>query len=370
MMAVMAPTEQVYESLLTIYSNQLICECESLSIPLRNLLTLDFSLHQICSSNYVDQTFWNQFNAINKTLSFVDFASDGGAYFMTMKTFCDLARTTITIVKESFETIEYINRYLISRQQFEQQMKSYIDAFISQTEDDFIRSISYFRDLTSRNNMLSTSALLRKLYISRDFTVRSGSGGDSLNKACVISSDYSRPSLFAKFVSQTTYISEWEIPGIAFGCSMIDSLMQSTFECWYNESCIQNFSYYTSQRLYVPFRAPKMLNLSMTKFDLKTKISSIVYKLMVEEWYSSTNYTAFFSICAPKSCNYTAMVRDDRSTVLGNIVGIYGGLKRILNVFIPLLAYLVYKMYLYCYHRHQANHSDNNKQSKHLIFVA
>ncbi|CAF4803115.1 unnamed protein product, partial [Rotaria sp. Silwood2] len=39
----------------------------------------------------------------------------------------------------------------------------------------------------------------------------------------------------------------WTTPGIKVSCTPIDSLMQSTLECWYDEDCISNVkSYFAS----------------------------------------------------------------------------------------------------------------------------
>lgn len=345
LVTVLKPTEQEYERLLEIYDNKLICECETISIQLKSLVKLDMSLHQICTSDFIEERFWIKFIAINGTLSPSDFVNDAQNYFALLESLCILARKSIELAQKDFESFEYVNRLVVPRQQFEQQMSKYISAFISRTTEDFVRSIIYFRDFTSRNHLLSVSPSFGKFFIRPDFTITSTSKIMWGGIPCVLSTDYFHWSEFSVQGTDMVSLQDWSIPGVAVGCSSIDSIMHSTFECWFDSKCISQFVDLASRRLLSPIITPKSLNSSLTRFRLNEKISAIVNELLIEQWFSSANYSSFFAKCAVISCNYTTTIRDDRSTIFGNIAGIYGGLKQMLHVFIPLFVYLVYKIH-------------------------
>ena len=131
------------------------------------------------------------------------------------------------------------------------------------------------------------------------------------------------------------------IPGLVLSCLPIDSLLLSTFECFYNQSCIQmlfDWRLFSFETLYEP------LSLNVTPLDSnlpsqylpKTKLEDIVSQLLIEEWIVDSVVAVHYEHCQPKVCTYTYVARFEVIYVITTVIGLFGGLSVILRLIIPL----------------------------------
>ena len=292
---------------------------------------------------------------MNLTVHPTDFTIGAANYFSLIRSFCELIRATIDLAYEQFQSIEYVNRLVVSPSLFTQQLLSNANQFIHRTTSQFFSLLLYAREMTSTNNLLSSFVSGAHLFFDTGDTVKSRSKRFELQTSCAISTDIWQSGAFiisgdADFI----VVLEWNIPGIAYGCFSIESVIHSTMECWYDWQCMQTFTSLVSKRLSIPFVPPRILNISMTRFNATATFNQILSELMVEEWTTHVNFSSFFIQCSPRSCSYRRTMRDGLVTVIKNIVGIYGGLKRVLHILAPVIVYLVYSIYSYFSNRKNA----------------
>ncbi|CAF4134571.1 unnamed protein product [Rotaria sp. Silwood2] len=102
------------------------------------------------------------------------------------------------------------------------------------------------------------------------------------------------------------------IPGMFLGCFPIDSILLSTLECLYDQSCIQMLidsrSFDFSDIVVVSDNLTNITALNQlapSRFLPNTSLETIISQLFMENWTTSVNFSAYFAQCQPDSCIYT-----------------------------------------------------------------
>jgi hypothetical protein len=121
--------------------------------------------------------------------------------------------------------------------------------------------------------------------------------------------------------------------GMMAGCYPLEALLQSTLQCFYNQTCID------------PTNTFQALNASTSissRFPINSTIESVLDKLMIEDYSINISYEKYFSQCQPVSCSYSYIGRRSILDVTSSIIVIYGGLAIIAR----LIVVLFLKLYL------------------------
>jgi hypothetical protein len=74
---------------------------------------------------------------------------------------------------------------------------------------------------------------------------------------------------------------------------------------------------------------PNPLDLSVvTRFAPISSVSfgTLIDELFIETWQNTSNYSNYFSICAPLTCRYTYVEKNSVLYMLTSFLGLYGGL--------------------------------------------
>lgn len=123
-----------------------------------------------------------------------------------------------------------------------------------------------------------------------------------------------------------------KIPGFRVGCYPLNSVLQSTLECLYEQQCVDLLRniFNISQ----PFIA--LYNTTTGHFPSNATIYSIADELLIEKWYTSISYAQFFRICAVSRCSYSYSEKANVIYVITTLVGLYGGLTTSLKILSPI----------------------------------
>ncbi|CAF2962998.1 unnamed protein product [Rotaria sp. Silwood2] len=132
------------------------------------------------------------------------------------------------------------------------------------------------------------------------------------------------------------------IPGMFLGCFPIDSILLSTLECLYDQSCIQMLidsrSFDFSDIVVVSDNLTNITALNQlapSRFLPNTSLETIISQLFMENWTTSVNFSAYFAQCQPDSCIYTLVRRHQPIFIITNIIGLLGGLIVVLRLLVP-----------------------------------
>ena len=145
------------------------------------------------------------------------------------------------------------------------------------------------------------------------------------------------------------------IPGLVRSCLLLDSLLASSLQCFYNASCIQMLIEWRSFVAGDPVPDPYLSDIHpldstiKSRFLPETTLDPIFSQLFVDDWSNSTNFTAYYNQCAPNQCTYTYQERFNRAYLISTILGIIGGLSVALKILIPPIITLLRRIYHHCH---------------------
>jgi len=114
----------------------------------------------------------------------------------------------------------------------------------------------------------------------------------------------------------------FSIPNFFIGCYLIEALLSSTLECFYNISCMLKINSYLSSSQPFNFSAldPRLNSPNET-------IELIVNQLMVNTWSSNVSFTSYYNTCAPLSCTFQYEDHNNLFIVITTIDSVFGGLS-------------------------------------------
>ncbi len=322
-----------YKQLYSTYSLSLTCPCAKISINYEEFVHIEYTLHQVCSSIFVDQRWINYLTPSSvKEIYDDDFRMRGSFAFQGLKTFCDLINRTIFDSLIDFHSRQYVSASVTPVDLFVSETKSLADQFRSSMRNSFLLSLAMIRDTTQANALLSGLQTNNQLVVENQktnviITVKMyGSCSCASSSTCIVQ------STIHQHLNAMRY---FDVPGFYTGCYVIESLLQSSLECFYNQQCIDEL------RAYMPLSS----SMNVTALDsslsnhyfINSTIEDLVDHLMIEQWKVSPMYERYYNRCQPIQCIYTVETRNDAIYIVTSLFGIAGGLITGLKFLVPRL---------------------------------
>ncbi|CAF2406880.1 unnamed protein product [Rotaria sp. Silwood2] len=333
-----SPTFKSYLQLYSTHFKTLTCPCRIISINYKNFLQVKYTFHQICNSIYITDDWINYIDGRygNEILAIDDFRWTGTNIFRALNSFCKLINKAISESLTRFYSTQYISDKIRSKQLFQSQIQSMFEQFISSTTKDLLLSLQIIRNTNQANGLWSIAGVQYSLYKQIKFNNLLLIVRDYFGCSCDYSAKCIRQSSIYRYSDGTLLFS---IPGLYLGCFAIESLLQSTLECFYNQTCINQLQTYLT---HYPFMNVTALNSSLpSRFFKNSTIQEIVNKLMIERWKLSTIYESYYNACQPIRCTYSYTTRNNLIYIITTLFGLAGGLVTILKFIVPLLVKLV-----------------------------
>lgn len=254
---------------------------------------------------------------------------------------CNDTRQLVDYALFDFNRSTLVSVSVLPRDSFESQVSQIITQFIEQVPLNYRRFVLFMTEMLHGNLLPSldnSDWLLKFGNASNDYLLRAIPRiFENSTCTCAVSSMCNR--------SMQIGPPDLIIPGLVVGCSPVDGLRMSTLECFFSSSCIATIlaylDYFTQMDGSPPidFVSPidpplviTALNESkLSRFLTTTRIGSIVDELFVEKWEQASYYEKYFSACAPRSCHYEYVRRNDFLYLLTSLLGVYGGLTASLH---------------------------------------
>jgi hypothetical protein len=327
------------------------CPCSRLSISYREFIILEASFHQVCSSDFVsDRWIKTTFSASNlNNLYPADFRTIASAQFQVLASLCRLSKRNVLDSLTSFYATSLVGSQVLSEALFESTVQASIKQFQSTMHNSFQSQLQLVSKMTFGNQLISglkTSIL--PTYVYNEFLELSlGSRWPipyiSENESyCYCFKDYNcrRFSGFYDafggyidfiILGNNAMILQVEILGFFVGCMPLNSLLQSTLECFYNQTCLNKIlSLISTNNSFTAISLPER-----SLFKQNSTVQAIVNRTMVQQWTENISYDKYFVQCAPISCTYSKVERHDFMFVLVEVMGLMGGLISALAFIIP-----------------------------------
>jgi len=143
------------------------------------------------------------------------------------------------------------------------------------------------------------------------------------------------------------------VPGLIEGCSTIDSLLLSNFQCLYSHSdCFSRLklslkSAYVMQTVNPSWFdvRPLVSNPQLTRFFPNTSMGDILKNIMIEKWNPSFSYKQFYEACAPSYCTYSQKIHTKTFfEVIIAMMSIIAGLTVSLRLITPYLVKFIFSV--------------------------
>ena len=123
------------------------------------------------------------------------------------------------------------------------------------------------------------------------------------------------------------------------GCYVLESLLQSTLECFFDQQCFTDLTWTLSETV-----QPNVTILdaaTASHFSTTSTVGEMLNRLMVEDWQWTTMYERYYDACRPSECRYTVKTRNSVVYVVTTVVGLVGGLVTALKMVIPWMVVFI-----------------------------
>jgi hypothetical protein len=268
-------------------------------------------------------------------ISLEDFRWTGASTFQALSVFCNVINETISDNLVSFYSNQYVNAFVVSTELLQTQITLVVDQFKSSIINSFLLSLSTIQNMNQGNSLVS--ALQTNFYIklpSADALITRYAKWYS-NCYCGYSATCVEPSAIFDLSSDTVVFS---VPGLYTGCFVIEALLQSTLECFFDQTYINQLQSYLLSPS--PMNVTALDSSLTTQYFINSTIQDLLDNLMVEQWNSSVMFNSYYNECQPAQCTYTYVTKNDIIYIVTTLIGLVGGLITVLKLVVPRLVKL------------------------------
>ena len=234
-----------------------------------------------------------------------------------------------------FFATSYISDRVTSPALFDSQVQSLESQFQLSTTNEFLSSLRIVRDIIQANFLLS--ALQTNVYTYWDADNRYVSIGSEQYHQCVCLQSAMCVVQGRLYDPITQEIVKY-VPGVLNGCFVVEALLQSTLECFFDQQCFDEVTVLLSST--VLWNGTVLDDQMKSRFSPTTPVGEMLQVLMVEEWDWSSAYGDYFNECRPVQCSYTVRTRNDVIIIVTTVVGLIGGLVTALKLIVPCIVWL------------------------------
>ncbi|CAF1193422.1 unnamed protein product [Adineta ricciae] len=265
--------------------------------------------------------------------------------FQALATFCRLSKSNVEQSISSFYSNTLVTPKVLSENAFQSQTQALIDQFRSRTPNTFNSQLRIVNQMTNGNKIFSALQMNTYYYYNiteNDVEIWLTSIPyfqiDGLPCACDVTTCQIISSgiydAFDKATAEDIGEQCLYIPRISAGCFPVDSILVSTLECFYNETCLN--------RLITFFRTNETFRvLNSTLNTPNTTVQTMIDNLMIEDWISKVSYEKYYSKCSPSLCTFFVISRRTFLDVLIKLISLLATLLLALRLIFSFLIRLI-----------------------------
>ncbi|CAF0954327.1 unnamed protein product [Adineta steineri] len=340
------PSLTFYKNLMNDHNDKLECPCSLISSPYDRYVEIQPIFHQICSSGFISNE-WRLNITANLASDLSPYSQRDYRRFLSthlhfLGGLCQLSIQTVNqSIQQSLSSL-MITKQLLSEENFILHINSMINEAKSNAPSTFIRLLSLLQATNHGNAIVSVygtnyqyiapilSTFQTTLYTQA--VIYDDNCSCQLNSTCIINASF----IEINSVQSTT------IKGLKMGCTPSESLLASTLECFYDQSCINLIQRMTEYNTNI---TPIPLNITNSRFLMNMTVINLINDLFIEKWSSIMNYSSYFDQCSPMICSYTYIQQLNSFYTLTYLLGLYGGLTIVLKWIAPKIVYFINKIY-------------------------
>ncbi|CAF4672582.1 unnamed protein product, partial [Rotaria sp. Silwood2] len=239
---ILNPSLSKYLELSQINSIDLYCPCTSISTSYSTLISIEVHYHQLCSSYLVSSRWIAYSNSISRILGdLYDYRNHAGNQFQTLSMFCEQAQQIMNNSLSIFLKTNLFSLQVIRKNQLKSQLDSAIEDWKSSKINQFISTIDLIRNTTQGNQLMNRLNIFFQFPDDVRTILEPRIYGDC------------NCAFFASLCSTPMEIFAYSyillIENFYVGCYLIDALLLSTLECFYNKICMSNINIFLNSSL-------------------------------------------------------------------------------------------------------------------------
>jgi hypothetical protein len=146
------------------------------------------------------------------------------------------------------------------------------------------------------------------------------------------------------------------IPGMFQTWFPFQSLLMSTLECFYNDTCLSQMKQFINTTLsptnFTRLNSSSSLPLNNNQYD---RIESLANNLFIRSWNNQSSFQSYFNQCHPLTCQYTYETRLNIIYIVTTIIGLMGGLNVVLRLLLPFIIKSTARIWNDIFHRQRDN---------------
>ena len=337
------PEQFEYNHLKELYSNNLQCSCNEFSQSYQNFISIEPVYHLICSSDFLSTDWMNLMSffthqvIINNLQYTINFVSQ----FNILKTLCDSAQDIIDDARRIFLQTKYVSPQLIDENYFLDEIFSLIQHWKTNTKYRYERIVQLIREINQGNKLLSYeqntnfvfNQTTTELYYK---SLNYSNCSCDLYGSCSTSIHYTPPDGFGSFAIGVPF----EIPNFLIGCFPVESLLQSTLQCFSNQTCLDSVLQGISANIVDNQISMNFSVLNISKAKQDATVESILQELMVDSWIENISYASYYNTCRP-TCTYEIVKHRNFLIILTTIISVFDGLATILEIGMLIIVRLI-----------------------------
>lgn len=312
------------------------CPCSRISLTYGDFFSIQTQFHQVCSSDIISDRWIKAINFGSNTTYFstFDFRTEGSAVFQSLATFCQLSKDYTDQSIDTFSKDLFISQEVLRESAFKLQTNVIIQQFQSSAHIEFATQLDLVRKIATANRFLSALQTNYKQWytsVQNDAASIEAHSLPFLNTntysicTCRIHLDCSiKSSIVNQFNSIFVYddpsndLMLMAIPGMIHGCLPVNTMLLSTLECFYNQTCFNDLvSFLPTSETFTA-----LSQFERSRYELNSTMRTIIDDLMIEEWVTNISYEKYYNQCAPISCTYFKNTKYEWTFVLTQIIGL------------------------------------------------
>ncbi|CAF1531886.1 unnamed protein product [Adineta ricciae] len=335
---VQSPTIEKYFELYSKYSQTLSCPCTKISIDYGNILDIEYSLHQICQSDFISGEWIYSLDYVhfqgNSLIWYRDLLSIFPLFFQGLQLFCTTIEVIIHDSLKKFNSNQYVSTFLTPSEFFESQILLSINQFQTSLINDYALSLSMVQEMMESNSLYVTSEFNYELYKSN----KTFYAVTSLYNNCTC--DLVSSCIYTPTYNNTEFnITEADkLPGFYIGCYSSKGLLSSNLQFLYYKSYIERIRsiYRWVEEVEVSRLEKSISNI----YSENSSVQELINKIMIDQWNSLIMYEKYYNECYPKLCTYSYQTRNDFIYIITTLVGLIGGVITTLKFIVPRIVKL------------------------------
>ena len=167
-----SPSSIRFSQLLHHYPNTLHCPCSKLSINYGTFASIQIKFHQVCSSEFIQQTWidnvFAQHNQLTSSLN--DYRITLTFFWQIIRDFCAISNTTWSSIITDFHGSYILSPTVLTEQSVRNQMRDVINTEKVISQSTLTRNLRLLQRMTSANQFVSGTLMNFELRHSNDAT--------------------------------------------------------------------------------------------------------------------------------------------------------------------------------------------------------